>query len=71
MAGGIVTTAYVLDMGEGGLGLTALGAQLNPGDVVSVELPHEPEEEPTVVKATVRYCRGSRYGLMFLIEPEG
>jgi len=67
---GVNATGFLIDMSEGGLAVATLGVYLDIGDVVSVELPRIGMEQPTEVSAEVRYNRGARYGLMFLIDQQ-
>jgi len=53
------------DLSEEGLGATIVGS-LNLGEVLSIQLPLRPHEQPVSLQATVRYQNGFHYGFEFL-----
>jgi PilZ domain len=59
-------TGFLVDMSEDGMGLATVGADLQVGETVSVELPKTGEQEAVRLTAVVRYSRGVRYGLEFI-----
>jgi PilZ domain len=59
-------TGYLVDMSEDGMGVATVGANLEIGETIVVELPKIGDQETVRLKAMVRYSRGARYGLEFI-----
>jgi PilZ domain-containing protein len=59
-------TGFLVDMSEDGMGLATVGADLQVGETVTVELPKTGEQGTVRLKAIVRYSRGVRFGLEFI-----
>ena len=53
------------ELGRDGIGATLTG-DLEPGEIVSLEIPLPLTPYPIKVRAIVRYCQGLRYGFEFL-----
>ncbi len=53
------------EMGQDGIGATLTGS-LEPGEIVTLEIPLPLTPYPIKVRAIVRYCQGLRYGFEFL-----
>jgi len=66
------TTTYrgrATELGHNGMGAT-LGGELQIGEVVSVEFPIPLPPHVMKLRAVVRYGKGLRYGLEFLVIPD-
>lgn len=53
------------ELGQDGIGATLTG-ELDPGEIVSLEIPLPLSPYPLKVRAIVRYRQGLRYGFEFL-----
>ena len=53
------------ELGQDGIGATLTG-ELDPGEIVSLEIPLPLSPYPVKVRAIVRYRQGLRYGFEFL-----
>ena len=58
------------EMGQDGIGATLTG-NLEPGEIVTLEIPLPLSPYPIKVRAIVRYCQGLRYGFEFLTLNDG
>ncbi len=58
------------EMGQDGIGATLTGS-LEPGEIVTLEIPLPLTPYPIKVRAIVRYRQGLRYGFEFLTLNEG
>jgi PilZ domain len=58
------------EMGQDGIGATLTGS-LEPGEIVTLEIPLPLAPYPIKVRAIVRYRQGLRYGFEFLTLNEG
>ena len=63
--GGTAIWGRCSDLSEEGLGATIVGS-LNLGEMLSIQLPLRPQEQPVSFQATVRYQNGFHYGFEFL-----
>jgi len=58
-----------VELGQDGIGATLTG-KLEPGEIVTLEIPLPLTPYPIKVRAIVRYCQGLRYGFEFLTMNE-
>jgi PilZ domain len=58
------------EMGQDGIGATLTGS-LEPGEIVTLEIPLPLSPYPIKVRAIVRYRQGLRYGFEFLTLNDG
>jgi hypothetical protein len=58
------------EMGQDGIGATLTGS-LEPGEIVTLEIPLPLTTYPIKVRAIVRYRQGLRYGFEFLTLNDG
>jgi hypothetical protein len=58
------------ELGQDGIGATLTG-NLEPGEIVTLEIPLPLSPYPIKVRAIVRYCQGLRYGFEFLTLNDG
>jgi hypothetical protein len=58
-----------VELGQDGIGATLTGT-LEPGEIVTLEIPLPLTPYPIKVRAIVRYCQGLRYGFEFLTMNE-
>jgi len=59
-----------VELGQDGIGATLTGS-LEPGEIVTLEIPLPLMPYPMKVRAIVRYRQGLRYGFEFLTMGEG
>jgi hypothetical protein len=59
------------ELGQDGIGATLTG-ELEPGEIVSLDIPLPLSPHPLKVRAIVRYRQGLRYGFEFLtlVDPQ-
>ncbi len=58
-----------VEMGQDGIGATLTGS-LQPGEIVTIEIPLPLTPYPMKLRAIVRYCQGLKYGFEFLTMNE-